>query len=153
VTVARVGEVRVAAFAELDPATLYRILRLRAEVFVLEQHCVYNDLDGRDTEPTAVHLWVESPAAPTVASAARLLTDPDGTRVLGRVVTAAGERRRRLAGTIIDRALDLVPPSIPVVLNAQCRLEPWYERWRFRRDGPDFLEDGIPHVPMRRATR
>ena len=143
----------MARFADLDPLVLYRILRLRDEVFAVEQQCAYNDLDGRDTEPATWHLWIDAASAPTPACAARLLTDPDGTRVLGRVVTAAVRRRRGLAGAVIDRALTLVAPGEEVVLNAQSQLERWYGRWGFVREGPDFLEDGIPHVPMRRASR
>ncbi|HEY2429223.1 MAG TPA: GNAT family N-acetyltransferase [Acidimicrobiales bacterium] len=148
---AQVPPVRVSRFADLEPATMYRILRLRSEVFIVEQECAYRDLDGRDVEATAWHLWIDG-AGPTVAATARLLTDPDGTRVLGRIVTAAGERGRGRAGALIDRALALVAPSEVVDLNAQSRLEPWYGRWGFTRVGPDFVEDGIAHVPMRRVT-
>jgi ElaA protein len=145
------AEILVCRFAGLDTTTLYRILRLRSEVFAVEQECAYNDVDGRDAEPSAVHLWVDlDPAAPTVSSAARLLADPDGTRVLGRIVTAPDHRHRRLASGLIDRALGLVPSGASVTLHAQVRLEPWYGRWGFARTGPDFMEAGIPHVPMTR---
>jgi ElaA protein len=148
------ADVLVSRFAGLDTTTLYRILRLRAEVFAVEQDCAYNDLDGRDAEDATVHLWVDiDPDAPTVASAGRLLTDADGTRVLGRVVTAPDHRHRRLASGLIDRAVALVPNGATVVLNAQLRLEPWYGRWGFVRTGAAFLEDGIPHVPMARPGR
>ena len=53
------AEVRVATFAELTPLQLYRILKLRSDVFVVEQDCVYPDIDDRDLEPGAQHLWIE----------------------------------------------------------------------------------------------
>lgn len=146
--------IRVAPFDELDARTLYRILRLRAEVFAVEQHCVYLDLDGRDMEAQALHLWVElEPSSPRVSAAARLLAGADGTWELGRVVTDPHVRGRRLAGSIVDRALELVPAGAPVVIKAQSRLEPWYGRWGFARNGEEFLEDGIAHVPMVRPGR
>jgi ElaA protein len=136
-------------FAELDPRTLYRILRLRAEVFVVEQECVFNDVDGRDEG--AVHLWI-SGGNGAVSAAARLIPGP-AEYELGRVVTARAHRGEGLAGRLVDAALGLVPPGCPVRINAQSRLEPWYGRWGFERSGPDFLEDGIVHVPMLRPGR
>jgi len=86
--------IRGAGFDELDARTLYRILRLRAEVFVVEQDCPYLDPDGRDAEPGTLHLWVDpDPGAPTVAAALRVVVEPDGSRRIGRVVTAPDHRR------------------------------------------------------------
>jgi len=146
--------IHAAGFDQLDTRTLYRILRLRSEVFVVEQACVYLDLDGRDTEPGTIHVWADPvEEAPSVAAALRLLAEPDGARRIGRVVTAAQERGLGLAGALVERALTLVPAASPVILDAQLRLEDWYGGWGFERTGPDFDEDGIVHVPMRRAAR
>jgi ElaA protein len=140
-----------AGFDELDSRTLYRILRLRSEVFVVEQACVYLDLDGRDVEPGTLHLWADpDPSSPTVAAALRVLTERDGSRRIGRVVTAAGHRGLGFAGTLMDHALKLIPAHAAVILDAQAGLEAWYEHWGFERSGDDFVEDGIVHVPMRR---
>ena len=144
--------IAVCSFAEFDPLVLYRILRLRSAVFAVEQNCVYNDLDGRDHEPDAWHVYA-SDATGEVISALRLLVEPDGNWHLGRVVTAVEHRGSGVAGALIDRALELVPPGTEVHLNAQARLEPWYERWRFTRSGPDLLIDDIVHVPMTRPAR
>jgi len=142
---------RVAPFSGIEGRTLYRILRLRSEVFVVEQGCVYLDLDGRDCEPATLHAWADpDPTAPVVAAALRLLVEPDGSRKIGRVVTAAAVRGRGIAGGLVDAALALVPPRVPVHLDAQSRLEPWYGRWGFVRTGPDFDQDGILHTPMLR---
>src|SRR5215467_11943786 len=70
--VALVTDLQVASFAELDTATLYAILRLRCDVFIVEQACAYPDVDGRDVEPGTRHVWL-TPSQP----------DDDGPAVLG----------------------------------------------------------------------
>jgi ElaA protein len=140
-----VPTVRNAATAALDGVTLYRILRLRVDVFIVEQRCPYPDLDGRDLEPAARQLWVESGAE--VAATLRLLADPDGRWRIGRVATAPGFRGRGLAAALMSEALSLASGA-DVVLDAQSYLAGWYERFGFVADGPEFVEDGIPHVPM-----
>ena len=69
--------VRVAAFEELSTDLLYQILRLRVDVFVVEQRCPYPDLDGRDTDPTTRHVWAERDGA--VLGYLRIVVEPDGT--------------------------------------------------------------------------
>jgi ElaA protein len=133
--------------AELDPATLYDLLRLRAEVFVVEQACAYLDLDGRDLDPGTRHLLATGPDG-TLLATARVLDEGDVAR-LGRVVTAVRARGSGLASALIRRALDTTPR--PVVLSAQAHLAGWYGTFGFEVDGPDFDEDGIPHTPMRLA--
>jgi ElaA protein len=130
---------------ELDPSTLYELLRLRAEVFVVEQACPYLDLDGRDLEHGTRHLIATGPDGDLRASV-RVL-DEDGAARLGRVVTAPAFRGSGLAAALIRRALDVAPR--PVVLSAQAHLAGWYATFGFEVDGPDFDEDGIPHRPMR----
>ncbi len=140
--------VRSACFAELRPDALYGILRLRSEVFVVEQGCVYLDADGRDCDPSTVHWWIEDPATGAgVVACARLVRERDGGSRVGRVVTRASHRRRGLAGSVVDAALRVAPR--PVTVHAQAHLEGWYaRRFGFVREGDEFLEDGIPHVPM-----
>jgi ElaA protein len=141
---------RRAPFGELTPFEVYGLLRLRVDVFVVEQECPYPELDGRDVEPATVHLWFEAdgPNGPEVAATIRLLDD-GGSRVIGRVATAAGFRGQALASRLIEAGIALCG-ALPITLGAQAHLETWYERFGFRRDGPGYVEDGIPHVPMRR---
>ena len=142
------AEIHQASAPEIDNRVLYRILRLRQEVFVVEQDCPFVDLDGRDLESTTVHLWVdEDQGAPSVTACLRILANPDATE-LGRIVTAPAARGRGLATELIERAISLSGP--PWALKAQARLAGWYTFLGFRTDGPEFIEDGIPHVPMRR---
>ena len=141
------NSVHQAAFAQLDTTTLYALLRLRTEVFVVEQQCPYPELDGRDTEPGARHLWLADDAGPTAYL--RMLVETDGRRRVGRVCTRADVRGSGLAATLMVAALMLAAESI-VVLDAQSHLVHWYQRFGFVQSGEQFLEDGIPHVPMSR---
>ena len=139
--------VRDAALAELDAETLYRILQLRTDVFVVEQECAYPELDGRDLEPSARQVWIEQDG--TVVATLRLLRDEDGRARIGRVATAASARGAGHAAVLMARALELAS-DVEVVLEAQSYLEQWYARFGFERSGVEYVEDGIPHVPMRR---
>jgi ElaA protein len=143
------GDVRDAKLTELDPLTLYGILSLRSDVFVVEQNCVYLDPDGRDAEPEARQLWIEQDGR--VVATLRVLADDDATARIGRVATARAARGAGLAALLMQRALELTGERT-AVLNAQSYLFDWYARFGFVRDGDDFLEDGIPHVPMRRTN-
>jgi ElaA protein len=136
-----------APLAQLDPRTLYAILALRSAVFVVEQECVYLDPDGRDLEPGARQLWAEHDGA--VVATLRLLRDPGPLARIGRVATSARARGRGVAAALVRRAVELAGP-VDIVLDAQSHLAGWYERLGFAVDGPEFVEDGIPHVPMRR---
>jgi predicted GNAT family N-acyltransferase len=137
---------RRAAFAELTPFEVYDLCRLRVDVFVVEQECPYPELDGRDVEPATVHLWFESGGE--IAATIRVLDD-GASRAIGRVATAAGFRRQGFAARLMEEGIALCGDA-PVTLGAQAHLEGWYERFGFRKSGPGYVEDGIPHVPMRR---
>jgi len=135
-------------FADLDAPTLYAILRLRSDVFVVEQACPYPELDGRDTEPTTRHLWLaDDPADPQ--SYLRILTEPDGAARIGRVCTAAAARGLGLSRRLMDAALARAGDR-PCVLDAQTYLVKFYRSFGFTVAGVEFVEDGIPHMPMRR---
>ena len=144
-------QVRASRFAGLDAATLYALLRLRVDVFVVEQACPYPELDGRDTEPDTVHLWVERDGR--VVGCLRLLAEPALPAApaqwrIGRVCVDTIARGEGLAEALVRAALTRCDG--PVVLDAQSYLAGWYQRLGFTAGGPEFVEDGIPHVPMRR---
>ena len=103
---------------------------------------------GRDVEPTTEHLWFEADGE--VLATIRVLDD-GVTRAIGRVATAAPARGRGLAARLIEAALSSYGDG-PLTLGAQAHLEGWYARFGFRRSGPGYVEDGIPHVPMRREA-
>jgi ElaA protein len=139
-------EVRAASFRDLDTTTLYAILKLRSEIFVVEQDCAYQDLDGRDIEPGTRHLWVERDGE--IRAYLRILDD-HGVERIGRVVTAPAARGSGLAGRLMDQALTIIG-NRPSVLDAQAHLTAFYRRFGYEQSGPEFVEDGIPHVPMGR---
>jgi ElaA protein len=137
---------RRSTFADLSPYEVYALCRLRVDVFVVEQRCPYPELDGRDVEPGTEHLWFEQDGA--VLATLRVLDDGP-TRAIGRVATAASARGRGLAGRLIEEGIARCGDA-PITLGAQAHLEGWYGRFGFVRSGPGYMEDGIPHVPMRR---
>jgi ElaA protein len=145
-TLTGVPAVQSAPTAALDAATLYRILQLRVDVFVVEQHCPYRELDGRDLEPGTRQFWIGS--ADTVRATLRVLGEPDGGARIGRVATASSARGQGLAAALMSAALAALDDR-DVVLDAQTYLNTWYARFGFVPDGSEFVEDGIPHVPMR----
>jgi len=139
----------VAAFDQLSAATLYGLLRLRMQVFIVEQRCPYQDLDGRDTEPGTRHVWLDDDGSPQAYL--RILAEPDGADRISRVCVAPAARGTGLARQLMRDALDLTGPG-GVVLDAQSYLADFYKRLGFVATGPEFVEDDIPHVPMRRAA-
>ncbi|WP_202619095.1 GNAT family N-acetyltransferase [Ornithinimicrobium cavernae] len=141
-------QLRVATFADLTARQLHDLLRLRVDVFVVEQECAYPELDGRDTEPGTEHLWVEVDGA--VAACVRVL-EGDGCAIIGRVATAQGHRGHGYAADLVRLALDRIG-NRRTVIGAQTYLEGWYARFGFVRSGPDYVEDGIPHLPMVREA-
>ena len=134
-------------FDRLDARTAYDVWRLRQSVFVVEQACPYPDLDGRDTEPGTRHVLLEDDG---LLGYARVLDDGEVWRI-GRVVLAPAARGRGLADPLMQTALS-VCPGRDVVLDAQAPLTGWYATLGFEVDGPEFVEDGIPHLPMRRRA-
>jgi ElaA protein len=141
---------------ELSTQQLYAILRLRAEVFVVEQQCVYLDVDGQDLQGDTRHLmaWREQ----QLVAYLRLL-DPSlqgGDVVIGRVVTAPSIRSQGIGRELMAQALDhaeRIWPGQPIYLSAQAHLQGYYGRYGFEPEGEVYLEDGIPHIGMRRDLR
>ncbi len=141
------------ALAGIPATTLYRILWLRVTVFVVEQQAAYPELDGRDIEPGAFHVWAEEDGE--VVAALRVLDEADRWRI-GRVVTAEAARGRGIAAQLMEAAIAAcaeLDATRPFVLDAQAHLADWYGRFGFAVSGDPFIEDAIPHLPMRRDAR
>jgi ElaA protein len=135
----------IARFADLGARTFHDIVRLRLDTFVVEQGCAYHELDGRDLLPSTEHAWIEIDGE--IVCYLRVYAGADGTTSIGRVVTATRHRGRGLASLLIHHAL--ASSGRPVRLDAQAQLADWYSTLGFERCGPDFVEDGIVHTPMR----
>lgn len=132
---------------ELTSAELHDLLRLRVDVFVVEQACAYPEIDGRDLLETTIHGWVTGSDGETIA-AIRLLFDEEPMRI-GRVVTRADHRGQRLAEALLQAAHQR-GGATGSFLEAQSYLAEWYSRQGWTQCGDEFVEDGIPHIPMRR---
>lgn len=137
--------------AELSLAELYAILRLRSEVFVVEQDCVFLDMDGKDLQGQTEHLMAWENGA--LLAYCRLLEPAlnDGQAVIGRVITAPAARGTGLGHELMRRAKDEVArlwPGQPVYLGAQARLRDYYAGHGFVPVTEEYIEDGIPHVGM-----
>ncbi|WP_352231130.1 GNAT family N-acetyltransferase [Actinomycetospora sp. NBRC 106378] len=130
---------------DMTPRDLHDVLALRVAVFVVEQECAYPEIDGRD--PEAEHWWSRS-ADGALTACLRVLSEPDGTTRIGRVVSAPAVRGTGAGAELFAAALETL--SGPVVLGAQVRSQGFYARFGFAVSGPGYDEDGIPHVPMLR---
>ena len=132
-------------FAELTTRQLHDLLRLRVDVFVVEQECAYPEIDGLDTDPASRHVWI---AGPDDRPRAYLRVVDDGSiRRIGRVVVTPEARSEGLARALVDYAIGTYHG--PWELDAQTYLADWYRRIGFEEAGPEFVDHGVPHVPMR----
>ena len=134
-------------FQELTTDELYELLRVRSEVFVVEQNCVYQDLDYDDQQ--AIHLWLTQ--GDTVVALARVC--PAGTHMkevsIGRVITT--ERGKGFGRQIMLHAIDAAVEHFHATLidiEAQEYAKGFYEEVGFRQSSDTFMLDGIPHIKM-----
>ena len=134
-------------FADLTARDFHDIVKLRIEVFVVEQDCPYPEIDGRDVEPTTRHVWTNDDNG--VTSYVRVMADPGETRI-GRVVTREDARSQGLSRQLLDHVL--ATTDGPWMLHAQSHLADWYAKAGFVAEGAEFLEDDIPHRTMRREA-
>ncbi|MCB0927915.1 MAG: GNAT family N-acetyltransferase [Mycobacterium sp.] len=137
---------------DIDAATLYELLKLRVEVFVVEQACPYPELDGRDLLAETRQFWLENLDGQVIATLRLMEEHPGGTKEfrIGRVCTRRDERGHGHAARLLMAALAEVGDH-PCRVNSQTYLADMYARHGFVADGPEFTEDGIPHIPMVRG--
>jgi len=145
---------RCLPFDALLPRTLYALLQLRSAVFVVEQACAFQDLDGAD--PACMHLLGERARpgrAPELLAYTRLV--PAGLKYaeasLGRVVTAPATRGTGLGHALMAesvRTLHSLWGVQPIRIGAQAHLEGFYNAHGFMSDDKPYIEDGIPHMEM-----
>lgn len=138
---------------DLTLAQLYALLRLRVEVFVVEQECLYQELDGRDLEAGARHFWVDAPNPQDGPMACvRLLAEDETTFRIGRMCVAKSVRGRGIARRLAEAVIAEIGDA-DCVLDSQVEAAELYEAFGFRQVGEEFVEDGVPHVTMRRSPR
>lgn len=134
-------------FSELTVDELYQLLRARTEVFVVEQNCVYQDMDNDDQQ--AIHLWLT--VDDRVVAVCRVC--PAGTHMegisIGRVVTT--ERSRGYGRQIMIEAIEAAREyfhATQIDIEAQKYAKGFYEKVGFRQSSGTFILDGIPHIKM-----
>jgi ElaA protein len=142
----------VKRFEDLAPKELYDLLALRQEVFVVEQNCVYQDLDGKDQ--SAIHFLITEPATNEIIAYARAFapgTVNDSKAVIGRVVVREKYRKMGLGKRVMVESIDYCHQNFPgyaVKISAQTYLKSFYTSLGFIDTGVHYLEDGIPHMAM-----
>lgn len=140
-------------FASLTVMELYAILKLRSEVFVVEQNCVYLDMDGKDDKSSHLCGWYNN----TLIAYARIL--PPGVSYnqessIGRVSTAFAFRKYGAGRLLMEKAIHLCLEAFPdsdLKIGAQLYLHRFYTSLGFIQSGPEYMEDGIPHIEMKYA--
>ena len=142
-------DIGVKYFDELDTTELYNILQLRSEIFVVEQDCVYQDLDGKDQH--ALH--VIGTKNNKVVAYTRIFKPGDYFKVasIGRVVVAKEERRYGYGKVIMEASIEAVKKKLgetSIKISAQTYLKGFYNSLGFKEVGDGYLEDGIPHIAM-----
>ena len=142
----------IRSFRELTLEDLYDLIRLRVDIFVVEQACPYHELDGKDCHEKTRHVWARSGDG-RMAACARVLAPGvsfSGASI-GRVAVHPEFRGQGLARALLLQCLETVAaawPGIPVCIGAQTYLESFYRSFGFVRCSETYLEDGILHVDM-----
>ena len=147
---------------DLTPDTLYAFLKLRSDIFVVEQNCVFSEMDGID--PLCEHLCATDASGrllaylrlvPPGVARPHSLSPPPAGPAIGRVVVSLGERGTGLGRRLMQQALahcDRRYAGQAVFLSGQQHLEAFYASLGFSRCSDPYLEDGIAHVDMRRPA-
>lgn len=141
---------QVKKYSELSIDEFHDIIQLRIEVFVIEQNCPYQDLDGKDKK--AHHLFCKNKKGEILATS-RIL--PEGISyqevAIGRIVTSEKARGTGLGHELLEKSMNFCKEEYgpgPIRLSAQKHLENYYNRHNFFSTGKEYLEDGIPHIEM-----
>lgn len=140
-------EIKVVRFQELSNIELYQILQLRTEVFVVEQDCVYQDMDDKDFESLHVVLLLDN----NIAAYTRVYESSKASHI-GRVVVKRENRKNDLGKLIMKESIDScesVYGKQDVTISAQLYLLKFYLELGFKSEGEIYLEDGIKHIQMR----
>ncbi|MET4703420.1 GNAT family N-acetyltransferase [Frigoribacterium sp. UYMn621] len=143
------------SWSQLTLEELYSVLKLRTDVFFVEQRIDEEELDNRDQEPSTEHLWIAD--ASGAAAYLRVLLDAEAThldalRIVGRVVVRADRRGEGLAQLLVARVMEQHGHE-SMLLHAQEYIAPLYAKFGFEVFGESYIEAGIPHISMYRAGR
>ena len=143
-------KIYIKKFKELTVDETYNILKLRSEVFVVEQNCIYQDLDGKDE--LAIHLFYKKKNE--IIAYTRIFKKGDYYKEnpsIGRVVVSKKERGKEIGKSIMKESILYIKNNYnnkSIELSAQKYLDKFYKELEFYAQGDDYLEDGIPHQRM-----
>lgn len=142
-------EIITKTFKELTTKELYDLLQLRSEVFVVEQNCVYQDLDGKDEK--AFHVIGKKDNK--IIAYTRVFKPGDYFKEasIGRVVVSSNERQYKYGYDIMEASINIIKNNFnkeSIRLSAQTYLKKFYKNLGFKEVGEEYLEDGIPHIEM-----
>lgn len=142
-------DIQVKTFSELSTIELYNLLQLRSEVFVVEQDCVYQDIDGKDQNSLHVIGFKNN----NVVAYTRVFKPGDYFEYasIGRVVVAADERQHKYGYDIMNASIEAIKIHYNedcIKISAQTYLKRFYNNLGFKEIGEEYLEDGIPHIAM-----
>jgi ElaA protein len=136
-------------FLELNTTELYEILQLRSEVFVVEQDCVYQDIDFKDQKALHVFGYKNN----KIVAYTRIFKSGDyfDNASIGRVLVVASERKYGFGHDLMKASITAINTHFKVTeitISAQKYLKKFYESHQFIQVGKEYLEDGIPHIRM-----
>ncbi len=142
-------QVLIKSFSELTSNELYAILQLRSEVFVVEQNCVYQDIDFKDQKALHIIGFKND----KVIAYTRIFKPGDYFKIasIGRVLVAKNERKYGYGHIIIKHSITAIKNNFnetTIKISAQKYLKEFYESHKFIQVGKEYLEDGIPHIGM-----
>ena len=140
---------KIKRFNELSVTELYKLLQLRSEVFVVEQNCVYQDVDGKDEK--ALHVLGEVEGKIVAYSRLFKATDYFKNASIGRVAIAKSFRANKWGHELMKASIAGIEAHFgvqPVTISAQLYLKNFYEQHGFQQVSETYLEDGIPHIEM-----
>jgi ElaA protein len=141
--------IKIKPFKELTTQELYTFLQLRSEVFVVEQDCVYQDIDGKDKDAWHILGYKNK----KIIAYTRIFKSGDYFKnaSIGRVVVAKGERKYKYGYDIMEASIKAIKDlfkETTIKLSAQSYLKQFYNNLGFKEEGEEYLEDGIPHIVM-----
>ncbi|MFT4699078.1 MAG: ElaA protein [Flavobacteriaceae bacterium] len=142
-------EITIKNFSELNIYELYDILQIRSEVFVVEQDCVYQDIDGKDQK--ALHIIGEKEGKIIAYTRCFAPGDYFENASIGRVVVEISQRKFKYGHDIMKASIEAIKNKYQtntIKLSAQVYLTNFYESHGFKQVGEGYLEDGIPHIAM-----
>ena len=146
-------KIKIQSFQDLSTDELYAILSLRSEIFVVEQDCVYQDIDFKDQKAWHISGYLNE----ELVAYTRVFKPGDyfNQASIGRVLVRENKRSLKLGHLILEESINCIEKEFntdSIQISAQSYLKSYYEKHGFKATGKEYLEDGIPHMEMIRKN-